>query len=104
MGVTAGATICSHYAPPRPIAYLRGTMSRCRLVAAAVTAACGCGTSAHEPPVSVELMGFDGFAYSAPLTLGGQPFQVQIDTGSTTTAVAASACTTCGVSPEYSAG
>lgn len=42
-----------------------------------------------------------GGGYTAQLRLGGQPFDVIVDTGSTTTAVADAACTNCGVSPTY---
>src|SRR6478752_2829192 len=42
-----------------------------------------------------------GGGYSAKLSLGGQSFDVIVDTGSTTTAVASATCTNCGVTPAY---
>lgn len=42
-----------------------------------------------------------GGGYSAKLQLGGQSFDVIVDTGSTTTAVADQSCSNCGVSPAY---
>jgi alpha-tubulin suppressor-like RCC1 family protein len=54
------------------------------------------------PYVTVPLTGCPFIGYNAPVTVGGQSFQLVIDTGSTDTAVALSTCTNCGVSPEYS--
>ena len=45
-----------------------------------------------------------GFEYDAPLTVGGQTFLAQVDTGSTSAAVASSKCTTCGVTAGYTPG
>ena len=42
-----------------------------------------------------------GGGYSAKLSLGGTAFDVIVDTGSTTTAVASSMCSNCNVSPAY---
>jgi hypothetical protein len=43
--------------------------------------------------------------YTVSVTLGGsQTFEMALDTGSTTLGVAASTCTNCGVSPEYTPG
>ncbi|MGD0524506.1 MAG: pepsin-like aspartic protease [Polyangiaceae bacterium] len=42
--------------------------------------------------------------YMAPATVGSQSFQLLVDTGSTTLAVASSACSGCGVTPEYTPG
>jgi len=39
--------------------------------------------------------------YTAPATVGSQSFQLLVDTGSTTLAVASSSCSGCGVKPEY---
>jgi hypothetical protein len=53
--------------------------------------------------VAVPLVGFGG-GYSAKLSLGGQPFDMIVDTGSTSTGVAAATCTNCGVHPAYTPG
>jgi hypothetical protein len=53
--------------------------------------------------VTIPLTGCPLDSYFAPVTIGGQPFTMILDTGSTDTAVALSTCTTCGVSPEFSA-
>ena len=57
--------------------------------------------------VAVPLESAGGFAYMAPLALGSAgTFQTQVDTGSTSAAVAAASCTTCasaGVTPLYAA-
>jgi cathepsin D len=50
----------------------------------------------------VPLGGCPFLGYDAPVTIDTQSFQLDIDTGSTTTFVAASSCSNCGVSPEYS--
>ena len=46
----------------------------------------------------------DGSFYTASVGVGGQSFDMIIDTGSTTTAVAGQSCTNCGVSPRYTPG
>jgi Eukaryotic aspartyl protease len=50
--------------------------------------------------VAIPLTGLGG-GYSAKMQLGGQPFDVIVDTGSTTTAVADATCSNCGVHPAY---
>ena len=45
-----------------------------------------------------------GVAYTVSIKIGTQTFDLDTDTGSTTLGVAASACTTCGVTPEYTPG
>lgn len=45
-----------------------------------------------------------GVAYTVAMKIGTQTFDLDTDTGSTTLGVAASACTTCGVTPEYAPG
>jgi hypothetical protein len=58
--------------------------------------------SAQGTVVSVPLAGCSEASYSARVTFGNaQSFSLLIDTGSTTLAVAASDCSTCGVSPVY---
>ncbi len=52
--------------------------------------------------VTIDLTGCPFIGYNAPVTVGGQAFQMGIDTGSTDTGVALSTCTSCGVAPEYS--
>lgn len=55
--------------------------------------------------VTVPLTGCAIVGYSAQVTLGGsQTFAMSIDTGSTTTGVAATDCSNCDVSPEYTPG
>ncbi len=52
--------------------------------------------------VTIPLTGCPFTAYSAPVTIGGQTFSLQIDTGSTDTGVALATCKNCGVAPpEY---
>jgi hypothetical protein len=42
--------------------------------------------------------------YTAPVTVGAQTFQMNLDTGSTSLGVASSACPNCGVTPVYTPG
>jgi hypothetical protein len=53
---------------------------------------------------TIPLQSGGGFFYTAPLTIGSQTFQVDVDTGSTTTGIATMGCASnCGgVSPLYS--
>jgi hypothetical protein len=56
---------------------------------------------------TIPLESQQGVAYGVTVTVGGQSFDMDIDTGSTTVGVAASGCTTCssvGVSPLYAPG
>ena len=71
------------------------------------------GTDAGGPPpsglggsvVTVPLSGCAVVGYNAQVTVGGtQTFAMSIDTGSTTTGVASSTCTNCGVNPTYTPG
>ena len=80
-------------------------------------ALCACGSS-HEadtpdaaPDAPVEPAGFDvplgslqAFSYTLPLQISGQTFTEIVDTGSTSTGVAAKGCTNCGVTPLYTPG
>src|SRR5262249_27164248 len=53
----------------------------------------------------IPLTGLDGLSYMLALTVGSQAFDTIIDTGSTTTAVASTTCSSCGrVSPLYDPG
>jgi hypothetical protein len=45
-----------------------------------------------------------GIAYTVSVKIGTQMFDLDTDTGSTTLGVAATACTTCNVTPEYTPG
>jgi hypothetical protein len=56
------------------------------------------------PALTVPLTGCGGPGYAAPFSVGGQTFQLTIDTGSGTLAVASSNCTNCGVAPAYAPG
>lgn len=49
---------------------------------------------------AIPLVGLGG-GYTAKLSFGAQAFDVIVDTGSSSTGVAASTCTNCSVSPEY---
>lgn len=81
-------------------------MRRAVAVALSVAgAACGDNAGTHfDGFVQVPLVGRQGLLYTAPIALGRDTFQVQIDTGSTTSAVASSGCQACEVSPKYAAG
>ncbi len=55
--------------------------------------------------VTVPLQTPDGSFWGPTVTIGGQPFFMDLDTGSTTIGVAGATCTTCtGVSPLYTPG
>ncbi|HET9992918.1 MAG TPA: pepsin-like aspartic protease [Kofleriaceae bacterium] len=93
------------------------------LVLAVTVGTLGCGNNSdHETPdaavqvdaapdapasqagvVAIPLIGLGG-GYTAKLELGGQPFDVIVDTGSTSTGVAAATCTNCNVHPAYAPG
>jgi hypothetical protein len=70
----------------------------------------GAGPDAAGPPdgvIAITLTTPDGTFYTAPVKVGTQVFAMDVDTGSTTTGVAASTCSTCtgaGVSPLYTPG
>jgi hypothetical protein len=55
-------------------------------------------------PVTVPLTGCAGPGYAAEFKVGSQTFQLTIDTGSGTLAVASQSCDNCGVSPVYAPG
>ena len=62
--------------------------------------------ASRQPPLPsltvVPLVGCDVSEYNATVTLGGsQPFQMAIDTGSTTLGVASTMCPSCSVVPAY---
>jgi cathepsin D len=64
-----------------------------------------CGSIPDAGPdafVTIPLGGCPFLGYDAPVTIDSQSFQLDIDTGSTTTFVAASSCSSCRVTPEYS--
>jgi len=97
----------------------------CKTLALTALATTGCGNSSNgdgpdaavqidakpmpDAPTSqagvaaIPLVGLGG-AYTAKLSLGGQPFDVVVDTGSTSTGVAAATCTNCNVHPAYMPG
>lgn len=56
------------------------------------------------PVTTIPLTGCGGPGYAANVTIGSQTFQLTIDTGSSSIAVASSACQNCGVSPVYMPG
>ncbi len=55
------------------------------------------------PLLTIPLTGCPLDSYFAPVTIGGQAFTLLLDTGSSDTAVVLSSCTTCNVSPKFSA-
>ncbi len=63
----------------------------------------GDSPDSQVPPVAVPLTGCASVGYGAPVTIGGQTFQLSVDTGSTDMGVALTTCSDCGVSPEYAA-
>jgi hypothetical protein len=56
------------------------------------------------PATTIPLVGCVGPGYAADFTIGSQTFQLSVDTGSGTLAVASSACASCGVDPDYTPG
>jgi hypothetical protein len=63
------------------------------------------GFDAGAAPVALPLLGCPQEGYTAGFTIGGQPFQLVVDTGSAELAVASTGCTNCtGVSPLYAPG
>jgi Eukaryotic aspartyl protease len=74
------------------------------LIVLGVTA---CGSSGPSKPsyFAIPLTTPDQTFWSPTITNGGQSFVMDLDTGSTTTAIAGTSCTTCtNVSPEYTPG
>jgi Eukaryotic aspartyl protease len=70
----------------------------------------GCGGGGGGDDDGSASMGFaltsvEGITYTTNITIGGsQKFDVVLDTGSTTLAVAGTSCSNCGVTPAYSPG
>ena len=54
------------------------------------------------PFVTIPLNGCPPLDYQGAVTIGGQTFEMEVDTGSTDTAIALSTCSNCSVTPEYS--
>ena len=54
--------------------------------------------------VAVPLGATGALVFTAPMKFGTQSFDMLVDTGSSTTGVAATTCTNCGVSPAYTPG
>jgi hypothetical protein len=54
--------------------------------------------------LAVSLTGCSAYGYLAEVEIEAEKFQLVVDTGSTTLAVAATGCTSCGVSPLYTPG
>lgn len=71
----------------------------------ACDAVAGCGgpqaASCSYPVTTAALSGCPDSDYSTPVHIGNQNFSMLIDTGSTSLAVAAATCSSCGVSPSY---
>ncbi len=65
-------------------------------------AAVACGSPS---PPAITLTGCPEIGYTAPFTIGGHAFDLSVDTGSSTVAIASVACAGCGpVSPRYAPG
>jgi hypothetical protein len=67
----------------------------------------GCGGDGGPKPAVIPLVNPDGAFWGPMLKVGGQSFLVDLDTGSTTTAIAGAGCTSCssvGVAPLYTPG
>src|ERR1019366_350186 len=54
--------------------------------------------------VAIPLIGCTQGAYLAKVDIGSQTFQLELDTGSTTSGVASAKCKSCGVLPLYAPG
>src|SRR5579859_1780357 len=54
--------------------------------------------------ITVPLQACEGLIFTADVAVGGQDFQMILDTGSTSLGVASSMCSGCGVTPEYTPG
>jgi hypothetical protein len=55
-------------------------------------------------PIALPLSACDSGKYTFPVAVGGKSFDLVLDTGSATTAIAAASCSDCGVDPEYTPG
>jgi Eukaryotic aspartyl protease len=55
-------------------------------------------------PITVPLTGCGGPGYAASFAIGSQTFELSVDTGSSTLAVASTLCSNCDVSPSYAPG
>jgi hypothetical protein len=66
----------------------------------------GGGDSGGNPSslIAVPLQACQGLAFTADVSVGGQDFQMIVDTGSTSLGVASSMCSGCGVTPLYTPG
>jgi hypothetical protein len=73
-------------------------------LAAVLLAACGGGGGDGGSSTGYALTSVQSVAYTANITIGSQPFDVIVDTGSTTLAIAGTACGNCDVAPEYTPG
>lgn len=68
------------------------------------------GDGASQPDANLDgvtavpLVSLGGFSYTAKMNFGAQSFASIIDTGSSSTGIAAATCTTCGVNPAYAPG
>jgi hypothetical protein len=64
------------------------------------------GDSGGNPSslIAVPLQACQGLAFTANVAVGGQDFQMIVDTGSTSLGVASNQCSTCGVTPVYIPG
>jgi hypothetical protein len=102
LALAAAATVgCSHAAAPCAMADAGDVTPHATSDAGAYD---GPFDVPSGPAMTVALAGCGGPGYAAPFAIGSQTFQLVVDTGSGTLAVAASACTNCGVTPEYMPG
>jgi Eukaryotic aspartyl protease len=77
--------------------------SRPAIAAVLLVAACGGGGGGGSSE-GYALTSIESVSYTANVTIGSQPFDVIVDTGSTTLAIAGSTCGNCNVMPEYTPG
>ena len=79
------------------------SIAKCSVLTGVLLAACGGGDSG--PGLGYSLTSVEGIAYTANITVGGsQAFDVIVDTGSTSLAIAGASCSTCNVMPAYTPG
>ncbi len=98
---TGGTTVSSGVTGTSVVSTTSDTAS-VTSVASSTTSSAPPGDAGVPLLATITLGACPGNIITVPVTIGGdQTFNMVLDTGSTTTAVAGSACTACGVSPEY---
>jgi Eukaryotic aspartyl protease len=84
-------------------------MSLVKYALALAMVSAGCGNNSGDTqtfmPTGYPLTSINSITYTTNITLGGsQKFDVVMDTGSTTLAIASASCSNCGVTPFYTPG